>query len=507
MGVFLPEKKIPDLVKMVENGEIDIPELQREFVWSNNQIRDLAESIYKGYPIGLLTLFKIPTELKTKQEQYWVLDGQQRLLSLTMIMRGRVEAIRDGQRKTVRVDVWFDPTHERFELRKPLPGENWIKLSELLQIQKRSELEKMLRERKFGPDEQEKISTLWAIFREDYKILVHELSENLDLDDLGNIFVRTNFAGTRVRGADVYSTMIAVTQKDLVKRLRDFCSSLPIEIDYGILIRTFVAFLTDGRVKLESRVFNQAKKLKDELERRRMELEDITGEVEKCTMQSIKILQKAGINHLPSENVIPIMSYYLHKRGSISSEEEEGLFKWFILASFFGRYSASVETRLNEDLATIKNGGNYRDLIENIKRREGDLKERIITYIHEGRWDNLLLYALLKQSNAKDILSGEPLAQANSTIHHIFPKKYLAGSKNEALIDDVGNITLLTSSSNLKLFDELPENYLQKVSSEALKAHYIPEEEETWRLEKMEEFVEKRREKLKEAVEDFFKTL
>jgi len=491
---------------MVESGEIDIPEFQREFIWSENQVRDLVESIYKGYPVGLLTLFKIPTGLKSKQEQrFWVLDGQQRLLSLTIIVRGRVDAIRDGQRKTVRVDIWFDPTREKFELRRPRVEENWVKLSELLQIQKRSDLEKMLRG--FSPDEQERISTLWATFKEDYRIPVHELSEDLDLDDLGNIFVRTNFAGTRVRGADVYSTMIAIAYQGLVKELRDFCASLPIEIDYGILIRTFVAFLMDGKVKLASRVLEQANRLRDELEKKKTQLKDITREVEECTMQSIKILQKAGIDRLPSENVIPVMSYYLHKRGTISSREEGGLFKWFILASFFGRYTASVETRLDEDLATIKNGGNYRDLIENIRRREGDLKERVLTYIEEDGYDQLLLYALLKQSNAKDLLSNEPLTQANSTLHHIFPKKHLIESKHAKLINDIGNITQLTPSTNSKLLDELPENYLQKIPPETLKAHYIPEEKETWKLERIEEFIEKRKENLKRAVEEFFATI
>ena len=503
----MPEKKILELVKMVENEEIDIPEIQRDFVWSDNQIRDLAESIYKGYPIGLLTLFKVPTELRTKQEQYWVLDGQQRLLSLTIIMKGKVDAIRGGQRKTVRVDIWFDPTNDRFELRKPLSSENWVKLSELLQIQRRSELEKMLRERSFSPEKQERISTLWATFREDYKVLVHELPEDLDLDDLGNIFVRTNFAGTRVKGTDVYSTVIAITQKDLVKRLRDFCASLPIEINYGILIRTFVAFLTDGKVKLENRVLRQANKLKEKLEEKKTELEDITKKVEEYTMQSIRILQRAGINRLPSENVIPVMSYYLQKRGAISSREEEGLFKWFILASFFGRYSASVEARLDEDLKTIKNGGDYVDLIGNIKQREGDLRERILTYIEEGKYDQLLLYALLRQSNAKDFLSNEPITQMNSTLHHIFPKKYLVRSEYATLIDDIGNVTLLTSSSNLRLLDELPENYLQKVPPETLKAHYIPEGRELWKLERIREFIKKRKEKLKKAVEEFFITI
>jgi hypothetical protein len=508
---FLPEYKIPDLVKMFQDGEIEIPELQREFVWSDNQIRDLAESIYKRYPIGLLTFFKVPLELRSRQERYWVLDGQQRLLSLAVLMNGRVEAIRGGQRSTVRVDIWFDPLTDRFELRQPRDEEEvrrWIKLSELLQIREREALEKMLMERNFSPDEKGKISTLWGTFRSDYKVLVYELLEDLDLDDLGNIFVRTNFAGTRVRGTDVYSTMIAVAYPGLVKELRDFCAGLPIEIDYGVLIRTFVAFLTDGKVKLASRVFEQANKLKEILSEKKAKLGEISRGVKECTARALEILRRFGISRLPSESVIPVMSYYIYKRGAISPKEEEGLFKWFILASgsYFRRYSTSVETRLNQDLTTINEGGNYRDLIENIEKLEG-VKERVLEYIDAGWCDQLLLYALLTQSNAKDPLSGETLTQANSVLHHIFPVKHLTSSGREWTIDDVGNFTLLTHFSNLKLLDELPENYLQKFPLETLKAHYIPEERELWRLERVEEFVKMRKENLKRAVEKFFVTI
>jgi hypothetical protein len=501
LGEILP--KIPELVKMFEDGEINIPEFQREFVWSDNQVRDLAESIYRGYPIGLLIFYKVPQELKSRNESYWVLDGQQRLLSFVLIMKGQVRTIVGGREKTKRFDIWFDPVNERFELRRPSEGENWVKLSEILQIRKRAELERLLREKGFGPDEQDRISTLWRVFREDYNVPVYELSEDVDLDDLGNIFVRINFAGTRVRGADVYSTMIAIAYPDLVKELRDFCARLPISVDYGILIRTFVAFITDGKVKLASRVFDQARKLKEILKGKKTELANVRREVEKCSLQSIEVLRKFGVNQLPTENVIPVISYYLHKHGILSPEEEKGLFKWFILASFFRRYSASAETRLDEDLETIRNGGNYRDLIENIRRKEGDLKERIIAYIDEGEYDPLLLYALLKQSNAKDLLSGEPITQANSTLHHIFPKKHLAEQGYAELIDDIGNLTLLTHRSNLELSDELPENYLQRVPLEILKTHYMPEDRELWKLEKAKEFVKERKEKLKEAVEKF----
>jgi hypothetical protein len=502
----LPEFKIPDIVKMFEEGEIDIPEFQREFVWSNNQVRDLAESIYKGYPIGLLTFFKVPSELRYRQERYWVLDGQQRLLSLVIIMKGKVEAIKGGQRQTVRFDIWFDPINEKFETRQPRGEEEvrkWIKLSELLQIRDRGVLEKILMERGFSPNEKEKIAKLWGTFRSDYKVLVYELSEDLDLDDLGNIFVRTNFAGTRVRGTDVYSTMIAVTYGGLVKELRDFCVTLPIEIDYGMLIRTFVAFITNGKVKLASRVFEQAKKLKEVLSEKKEELKEIAKKVKDCTAQALQILRSFGISRLPTENVVPVMSYYIYKRGPMSPEEEEGLFKWFILASHFGRYSTSVETRLNQDLTTISEGGNYRDLIENIEKTVGDIKWSILAYIDAGGCDQLLLYALLRQSNARDLLSGETLTQANTVLHHIFPVKHLFSLGREALVNDVGNLTLLTHSSNSRLLDELPENYLQRVPLEVLKAHYMPEERELWKLERAEDFIRERKERLKKAVEEF----
>jgi len=495
--------KIPDLVRMLDEGEIGIPVFQREFVWSDIQVRDLAESIYRDYPIGLLIFYKVPKELKSGNESYWVLDGQQRLLSFVLIMKGQVQAIVGGGEKTKRLDIWFDPVNERFELRRPSKGENWVKLSEILQIRRRAELESFLRERGFGPNEQDNISTLWRVFREDYNVPVHELSEDVDLDDLGNIFVRINFSGTRVRGADVYSTMIAIAHREIVRELRDFCAGLSIAVDYGILIRTFVAFLTDGKVKLANRVFDQAKRLEEILKKREKELTNVTKEVKDCTSRSIEILRKYGVNKLSAESVIPVMAYYLHKRGTLSPEEEEGLFKWFILASFFRRYSASAETRLDEDLETIRNGGNYRDLIENIRRKEGDLKERIIAYIDEEEHDPLLLYALLKQSNAKDLLSGEPITQANSTLHHIFPRKHLAEQGYAELIDDIGNLTLITHRSNLELSDELPENYLQRVPLDILKAHYIPGDRELWRLEKAEEFIKARKEKLKEAVEQF----
>jgi hypothetical protein len=106
---------IPDLVKMLENGEITIPVLQRDYVWSKEQVRDLAESIYRNYPIGVMILIKIPEDYRTNEkEHYWILDGQQRLISLCLIMQGTCPTLG----KLEPVFIWFDPKNESFELKK-----------------------------------------------------------------------------------------------------------------------------------------------------------------------------------------------------------------------------------------------------------------------------------------------------------------------------------------------------------------------------------------------------
>ena len=106
-----------ELVKTIRNGEIEIPEFQREFVWSNMQVRDLAESIYHSYPIGVLTLFKLPGGLmESRKALYWALDGQQRLLSLNLITDGSV-TLRRGEIK--KLWIWFNPNTDEFACTEP----------------------------------------------------------------------------------------------------------------------------------------------------------------------------------------------------------------------------------------------------------------------------------------------------------------------------------------------------------------------------------------------------
>jgi|GEM_PF-692081 hypothetical protein len=501
---------IPDLVQMLEGGEISIPVLQRDYVWSEEQVRDLAESIYRNYPIGVIILFRIPKDYKTNEkEEYWIIDGQQRLISLFLIMKGQI-TLKPGKQKTL--FIWFDSNNESFELRAPRGDVDkyWIKLPDLFSIRNKEQVYEWLYKNEIPQNLHPKILILWDQFKKgDYKIPVYVLPDELDIDDIANIFVRVNFAGTKVKGTDIYSTMIAVIKSDLIEELKDFSEQLPIEIDYGILVRTFLAFLTDGVVKLESKVLNQAERLKEILNKKKDELLYIKEDVKRYTEQVLELLRENGFEKIPTENIIPIMSYYLYKRGRlIDSDEKVGLIKWFILATFFQRYSTSTETRMNEDLKIVREKGNYKDLIKKIEEKEGNIIDRIKRYLEEGKDGEtrykLLLFALLKFSKAKDLLTKESIKYPYATIQHIFPKKHLINLNKDKIINDIGNLTLLNYNSNSILSAKLPEEYLSKCEVELLKAHYIPLEKNLWRLDNVEEFVKKRKEMIMKAVEDNF---
>jgi len=110
------------LVKYIELGEIGLPDIQRPFVWKNWKVRDLFDSMYRGYPVGYLLLWQnglvddrvIGTENKQKPPRLVIVDGQQRLTSLYAVVKGE-PVVRDNyERDNIRIA--FNPLEGRFEV-------------------------------------------------------------------------------------------------------------------------------------------------------------------------------------------------------------------------------------------------------------------------------------------------------------------------------------------------------------------------------------------------------
>src|SRR5437879_3289889 len=101
---------------MVKNGELSLPEMQRRFVWSETRVRDLLDSLYRGYPSGAILVWEtdqedVPTQAmsigqsaKPFAGHKMLLDGQQRLTSLSAMLRGEPVKVRNKEKP---IDILF----------------------------------------------------------------------------------------------------------------------------------------------------------------------------------------------------------------------------------------------------------------------------------------------------------------------------------------------------------------------------------------------------------------
>src|ERR1044071_2051290 len=112
---------IETLLTWVKSGEIAIPEIQRPFVWEATKVRNLLDSLYQGYPVGYLIVWRNPTiKLKdgtSSAGKRILIDGQQRITALMAALLGREVLTKDYE--TVRIRIAFNPLENKFEVANP----------------------------------------------------------------------------------------------------------------------------------------------------------------------------------------------------------------------------------------------------------------------------------------------------------------------------------------------------------------------------------------------------
>src|SRR6188472_3909433 len=110
---------VVNLVEMIQRGELRLPEMQRRYVWQATRVRDLLDSLYRGYPSGAILLWETDEEVPLQefavdqqQSPYastrLLLDGQQRLTSLSAVIRGEPVSVRGRQRP---IEILFNLEH------------------------------------------------------------------------------------------------------------------------------------------------------------------------------------------------------------------------------------------------------------------------------------------------------------------------------------------------------------------------------------------------------------
>jgi hypothetical protein len=113
------EASVEELVGMIERGELRLPEMQRRYVWRSTRVRDLLDSLYRGYPSGAILLWETDEAVPQRdfavfqrqspyQSTRLLLDGQQRLTSLWAVIRGKPVAVRGRQKP---IEILFNLEH------------------------------------------------------------------------------------------------------------------------------------------------------------------------------------------------------------------------------------------------------------------------------------------------------------------------------------------------------------------------------------------------------------
>ena len=104
--------EVKELVEMVSGGKLRLPEMQRRYVWRSTRVRDLLDSLYRGYPSGSILVWETDKEQPSRNlsieqkenpftDHLLLLDGQQRLNISNFSIEGRTNK-GQGQEKANR---------------------------------------------------------------------------------------------------------------------------------------------------------------------------------------------------------------------------------------------------------------------------------------------------------------------------------------------------------------------------------------------------------------------
>ena len=217
------------LLDYIEKGKLSLPDIQRPFVWKATQVRDLFDSLYRGFPVGTLMLWETGAKVGTKPvgggetdmvPSLLIIDGQQRLTSLYSVIRG--VPVMDHRFEKKRIAIAFRPRDEAFEVAGAVTRSDPEFLSDITELWHsgfrttvQAYFERL--QQKIGThlDEQERqrLENRLDHVRDLRKMVsfeVIEMTEDASEEDVAEIFIRINSKGVSLSQADFVLTLLSV---------------------------------------------------------------------------------------------------------------------------------------------------------------------------------------------------------------------------------------------------------------------------------------------------------
>ena len=396
--------KLNQLLEKIDIGSLGLPELQRPFVWQDSKVRDLFDSMMKGYPIGFLMLWDCPQLDKKKSigvethsyptPQEVIIDGQQRLTCLYAVIKGK--KVYNDKYAEKEIIISYNPLENKFavgcqatrndkvwiyniSIAFATPQYNFITdfINSLIRYRETkglllSEEEKLI------------ISTnITALYNlAQYDIPVFNIKSDADEESVSDIFVRVNSGGTPLKQNDFILTLVSLYWQDGRKLIEKFSreSTMPTknttsynlitEVSPQDIIRVVIAYGFDrARLKYGYKLLRGAdfdKKGAIDIELRNKRFDKLKSKLADVLdihtwHEFLKSIMNAG--YLGKELIISDMAlfyayaFYLIAKHRFNASYNENMLitsKWFYYISLISLYSSSAESTMESHLTVIK---------------------------------------------------------------------------------------------------------------------------------------------------------
>jgi len=547
------------LVAGLADGDIQMPEIQRKYVWSGEQVRALIDSLYKGYPSGTILLWETDPMPRTRKAAasrgeagpmrgptYLLLDGQQRLTALAAVLTGMPVRTAGSQSGEEPVEVYFNTDHpERppvsdteetagpdggwdrggaehliFQLKgKGAPGGGaWIPVTRLF----KEGVAQIMAESGMVPDHPDYDKRLRRLnrlhnTRDTYLYPVQVLGRDTLYEEVVDIFVRLNDHGTRMRRADLALAQVTAAWPGAMYAFAEAsraCEERGYALDEEFVVRCLVSVAT-GRCGLGNMGRTSVEALKGGWDGTAKGLRyavDFLGRVARIDTASA----------LPSAHLlVPIVCMAAKSGRRIPRPLEQEAQRWLYAAMAWGRYTGGrADAALDEDLAAVRGGGGdpFGAMLENMRPRSGRLEFRAEDIAGRTARDPLLctMYALARRAGARDWWTGLPLGTEagrgmRSQCGRIFPRSLIepplskkhGRQKALRLSGDIAN-SVFASGRAPGSAERGPGEYLPEVvgrrGSGALASQCVPRDPSLWRADRYEDFLAARRAAIARAV-------
>lgn len=537
--------KISQILDKIDEKQLFVPAFQREYVWKRPHAKDLVASLINDYPTGTMLTWETskPPELKGPykyNEQQGsvklILDGQQRITTLYMLMTGEIppyykqEDILTDFRNLLFVNV-ETLTLEYF--RKTIMENNpkWINITDIFKgnirlrdiierLEANNDGERISRELEYKIDD-----NLKAI----EKIKDREFQEQIiptkaTLKEAIDIFYIVNASGVNLTDAELALAQISGYWPEAREKFKKKLAELE---KSGYVFRLdFIVYVLLGCLH---NLGSKMEKLHspDNLEPLKEAWETLSNDTLDYVCNLMR--SQAYIDHSREINsvyaLVPIIVYSFRKgKAHLSQLEIKKVIKWFYYSQIRQRYVSQLPQKLDKDVGIVAKEQNPFDKLLKIIEMERPLEiskdEFIGVGISHSLWGLMKFY--FKSQNAICLSTGISIRQNMGKKYslewdHIFAYSilknngYSMNSRSKyALAQEITNRVVLTQVANRTKAAKLADGYLPDVKEkfpEALTLQCLPEDEELWKLENFELFLEARRKLLAKNLNEFLSNI